>query len=48
MAKTPEAKKDYKTALKELVDETKFLGNDTVSYIELSELTNYYYQIHSE
>ena len=45
MAKTPEAKKDYKTALKELVDETKFLGNDTVSYIELSDKLAKPYQL---
>ena len=45
MAKTPDAKKDYKTALKELVDETKFLGNDTVSYIELSDKLAKPYQL---
>ncbi len=45
MAETPEAKKDYKTALKELIDEVKFLGNDTVSYVELSDKLAKPYQL---
>lgn len=45
MAETPKAKKDYKTALKELVDEIKFLGNDTVSYVELSDKLAKPYQL---
>ena len=45
MAETPKAKKDYKTALKELVDEIKFLGNDTISYVELSDKLAKPYQL---
>lgn len=37
MADTAGVKKDYKTALKELISETKFLNQDTISYVELSD-----------
>ena len=45
MAETPKAKKGYKTALKELIDEVKFLGNDTISYVELSDKLAQPYQL---
>lgn len=48
MAEAPETKKDYKTARKELVDEIKFLGNDTVSYVELSDKLAKPYQLDDE
>ena len=45
MAETPREKKGYKTALKELIDEVKFLGNDTISYVELSDKLAQPYQL---
>ncbi len=37
MAESADIKKDYKTALNELISEVKFLGQETVSYVELSD-----------
>lgn len=37
MAESADIKKDYKTALKEMISEIKFLDQDTVSYVELSD-----------
>ena len=37
MAESADIKKDYKTALNELINEVKFLDQDTVSYVELSD-----------
>ena len=45
MAEAAGTKKDYKTARKELIDEIKFLGNDTVSYVELSDKLARPYQL---
>ena len=48
MAEAPKTKKDYQTARKELIDEIKFLGNDTVSYVELSDKLARPYQLDDE
>lgn len=37
MAESADIKKDYKTTLNELINEIKFLDQDTVSYVELSD-----------
>jgi len=37
MAESADIKKDYKTALNEMISEIKFLNQDTVSYVELSD-----------
>ena len=37
MAESADIKKDYKTALNEMVSEIKYLNQDTISYIELSD-----------
>ncbi|SHF00589.1 RNA polymerase primary sigma factor [Atopostipes suicloacalis DSM 15692] len=37
MAESADIKKDYKTALNEMISEIKFLDQDTVSYVELSD-----------
>ena len=48
MAEAPKTRKDYQTARKELIDEIKFLGNDTVSYVELSDKLARPYQLDDE
>lgn len=48
MAEAPGTKKDYKAARKELIDETKFLGKDTISYVELSDKLAKPYQLDEE
>lgn len=45
MAEAPKTKKSYKTARKELIDEIKFLGQETVSYVELSDKLANPYQL---
>lgn len=45
MAKASETKKSYKAARKELIDEIKFLGKETVSYVELSDKLASPYQL---
>ena len=45
MAETPETKKKYTTARKELIDEIKFLGQDNISYVELSDKLAKPYQL---
>ena len=37
MAESADIKKDYKTALNEMISEIKYLNQDTISYIELSD-----------
>jgi RNA polymerase primary sigma factor len=41
----PEAKKSYRTARKELIDEVKFLGKENISYVELSDKLAKPYQL---
>ncbi len=45
MAEAPGTNKSYKTARKELIDETKFLGKETISYVELSDKLANPYQL---
>lgn len=45
MAKASETKQSYKAARKELIDEIKFLGKETISYVELSDKLASPYQL---